>query len=356
MNYVKHFNLFGTEARQITCLELEGVPTSSTEGEVGVLGIDVTSDTLDLYKCTYANNDVYAWEKVVKDIIQTASSNTEINDLDVNNGELKGIKEVNFYGHSTQESGATLSSPKKITLPGNINSINCCGQHTWGFIGSVDYPLIATNNYKDSGYVDLINNKIHYKRFIKKIVLDGTETYTQDGKIKSSWIKASNPEGRYFVNLHYIDGLFTDEDKARIDDGVSIAYDDVMCTIGNEYIYGTFDKSGQFNILQGVTSSGGFFRFQFFAPEFSTLDEVLEQVKKNPITLLIPMIYEVYEEELDCPTFSNMIKKYGKNPFILYVYSYNGGKEYTTNITYKVDVGLSLSNMKDAIISLGGNV
>ena len=357
MNYVKHFNLFGTEARQITCLELEGVPTSSTEGEVGVLGIDVTSDTLDLYKCIYAKNDVYAWEKLIKDVIQTASSVTDIKDVAVDSGELKGIKEVKFYGYTSQVAGATLSSPKAIKYYNPINSVLCCGSAITYFNGRIDYPLFAVNNYKDCGWVDLINDKIHYKRFIKKIVLDGTETYKKGNTTYSSWQKASSPEGRYFVNLHLIDGLFTDEDKARLDGGISIAYDDAKCTIGDKYFSGSFTESGQFNIVQGVSPNGGYFRFQFFAPEFSTLDEVLAQVKKNPITLFIPMIYEVYEDELNCNTFSSLIKRNGKNPFNLYVYNFeNPANKYPTEVTYKTDIGLSLSSIKDAIISLGGNV
>lgn len=280
-------------------------------------------------------------------IYNTASSNTAINDVDIDSSELKGIKEVNFYGFTSQETGATLLSPKTLKYYHNINGIWCCDVRVTNFPGRANHPLLATNNYRDSGWVDLTNDKIHYKRIVKKIVLDGTEG-------TKVWKKSSNREGRYYANLHLIDGLFTDEDLSRINSGISIAYEDGKCTIADNYSDDIVCENGQFNFRQGVTSTG-YFRFEFFSTEVSTLDEVIEAVQKNPITLFIPMIYEVYDEEFDCNTFSNLIKRYGKNPFELYVYNYNHGEIYPTEVTYQLDVGLAIQNLKNAVnVSQGG--
>ena len=62
MNYVKSFNLLGTEVHQLPCIELNGVPTESTEGAVGLLGMDITSESKDIYKCVSAENGMYVWE------------------------------------------------------------------------------------------------------------------------------------------------------------------------------------------------------------------------------------------------------------------------------------------------------
>lgn len=61
MNYVKHFSVLGVDTRQVACIELRGAPTAATEGAVGVLGIDVTSPTRDVYKCVGVNGGVYTW-------------------------------------------------------------------------------------------------------------------------------------------------------------------------------------------------------------------------------------------------------------------------------------------------------
>lgn len=62
MHYVKHFNFNGVNTKQIACIELQGVPNTATEGAVGVLGIDMTSPTKDVYKCVAVNGSLYTWE------------------------------------------------------------------------------------------------------------------------------------------------------------------------------------------------------------------------------------------------------------------------------------------------------
>ena len=72
MNFVESFNLLGVDAKQISCLCLNGAPTTSTEGAVGMLGMDITSETYDLYKCVAADGGVYTWER-----IENAQNNSE---------------------------------------------------------------------------------------------------------------------------------------------------------------------------------------------------------------------------------------------------------------------------------------
>ena len=62
MNYVKHFSINGIDTKQVACIELNGRPNAATEGAVGVLGIDVTSPTHDVYKCVAVNGSIYSWE------------------------------------------------------------------------------------------------------------------------------------------------------------------------------------------------------------------------------------------------------------------------------------------------------
>ena len=62
MHYVKHFNINGVDTRQTACIELNGKPNAATEGSVGVLGIDITSPTHEVYKCVAVKGSIYTWE------------------------------------------------------------------------------------------------------------------------------------------------------------------------------------------------------------------------------------------------------------------------------------------------------
>ena len=62
MHFVKLFSINGIDTKQVACIELQGVPNAATEGAVGVLGMDMTSPTHDIYKCVAKNGSVYTWE------------------------------------------------------------------------------------------------------------------------------------------------------------------------------------------------------------------------------------------------------------------------------------------------------
>lgn len=62
MNYVKNFNFYGVEAKEIPCITGEGAPTETTEGAVGCLYMNANGN---LYKCTSADGGVFVWEETV---------------------------------------------------------------------------------------------------------------------------------------------------------------------------------------------------------------------------------------------------------------------------------------------------
>lgn len=62
MHYVKQFDINGVATKQVACIELQGAPNAATEGAVGVLGMDMTSLTHDVYRCVAVNGSVYTWE------------------------------------------------------------------------------------------------------------------------------------------------------------------------------------------------------------------------------------------------------------------------------------------------------
>ena len=70
MNFVHFLNLFGTEAQQIPVIILHNAPTTSTEGAVGCLAMNVDSPDYGLYKCVEVNNGVYVWREIVGSITE----------------------------------------------------------------------------------------------------------------------------------------------------------------------------------------------------------------------------------------------------------------------------------------------
>ena len=75
MSFVKGFNMFGTDAIQISCITGNGSPTTSTVGAVGMLYMDTSSSDGDLWKCIEVNDNVYKWVRLInEDLLNTQDS------------------------------------------------------------------------------------------------------------------------------------------------------------------------------------------------------------------------------------------------------------------------------------------
>lgn len=82
MHYVKQFKINGVDTKQVACIELKGKPNTATEGAVGLLGIDTSSPTHEVYKCVAVNGSIYTWELLssgVSTIATTMSGEGEDN-------------------------------------------------------------------------------------------------------------------------------------------------------------------------------------------------------------------------------------------------------------------------------------
>lgn len=80
MKYVKHFDILGVDTAQIPCIELQGAPNAATVGAVGLLGMDMTSEGHEIYKCVAVNGSVYTWECLAKGKDGTCVNKAEIID------------------------------------------------------------------------------------------------------------------------------------------------------------------------------------------------------------------------------------------------------------------------------------
>ena len=89
-NYVSAFDLFGIEARQVTCDCANGAPTSSTPGKIGMLYMNINNG--DVYKCISSGNGTTTWSLLVasEDSIKNAINNALT--IAKESGEFKGEK------------------------------------------------------------------------------------------------------------------------------------------------------------------------------------------------------------------------------------------------------------------------
>lgn len=115
MNYVKHLNLFGVEAKEIPNITGEGAPTTTTEGAVGCLYMDTL--TGEMYKCVAVSNGIYTWTYVEK-LIDKHGNNI-----------LPPDAESGYYNPSSAMTPMTSAShvrtPKPIPVVGGKRLYGC---------------------------------------------------------------------------------------------------------------------------------------------------------------------------------------------------------------------------------------
>ena len=97
MNFVKSFNMFGTDAMQIPCIAGTGAPTTSTDGAVGMLYMDTSSSDGELWKCTGVNGAQYMWTKLINEDLLNSKNNDYKVIQDVVELPTEGIREDIIY-------------------------------------------------------------------------------------------------------------------------------------------------------------------------------------------------------------------------------------------------------------------
>lgn len=143
MHYVKQFNINGVDTKQVACIELQGVPNAATEGAVGVLGMDMTSLTHDVYRCVAVNGSVYTWELLSAGMSILSSTITG------EGGETKVFPYSTLRIPSSyliKKGDLILDSEGYLYQISTIDSDSCnttyCGTHIGGIAsGDKDYKL-----------------------------------------------------------------------------------------------------------------------------------------------------------------------------------------------------------------------
>lgn len=113
MNYVKSFNFFGVDAKEIPCITGEGIPTVATEGDIGCFYMD--SLTGDVYKCVSKTDGACVWKINVENAVtkELALLNDEVLQKEFINSIQNGMA----YGGSVGSSLAVGSHATRAVFP-----------------------------------------------------------------------------------------------------------------------------------------------------------------------------------------------------------------------------------------------
>ena len=214
MHFVKQFNINGVDTKQVACIELHGKPNAATEGAVGVLGIDISSPTHEVYKCVAVHGTIYTWELFSAGMSIMSSTDT---------GEGALTKSFAYTsllvpdGYLIKRGDLILDKEGYLYRVTAIGSAYCeteyCGTHIGGMAsGDRDYYLTIW----EDGRLRLVTESGAVVSEVDYLVPD-VETIHRDfntGKISAVGVKTVN-DGllRFFVGTQVDYDALTDEQK-----------------------------------------------------------------------------------------------------------------------------------------------
>lgn len=184
MKYVKHFSINGIDTKQVACIELNGRPNTATEGAVGLLGVDITSPTHEVYKCVAVNGSIYTWELLSAGMSVISAKIT---------GEGGASKSFPYSAllipdnYLIKMGDLIIDSEGYLYQISSIENESCtatyCGTHIGGIAsGDKDYSLVVTD-----GKLQLVTESGNVISNIDYLVPDGITTARDaaTGKVKT---------------------------------------------------------------------------------------------------------------------------------------------------------------------------
>ena len=219
MNYVKHFNVLGVDAAQIPCIELQGIPTTATEGAVGLLGMNVLSVDHEVYICTEVKGTCYTWIPLKGDggiSITKAEVNTagELV-ITLSNGNTLNAGVVAGSGCFVNGQAADIhfDSDPQIQINERVKK---SGDTISGVL-SVDGQLVLPNSPTTPDEASVVDSYVVRETANKPVtgltVVDGSETLVDKiegdtvasgNELKHAYFKAIKSTGRNLFNPNTI--------------------------------------------------------------------------------------------------------------------------------------------------------
>ena len=216
MNYVKYFTINGVNTKQVACIELSGPPNAATEGAVGVLGMDMTSPTHEVYRCVAVNGSVYTWELLSAGMSVISATITG------EGGETKAFpyEKLRIPSNYIVKSGdLILDSEGYLYQITSISSDECtacyCGTHIGGIAsGDKDCTLVIRD-----GKLQLVTESGNILSSLDYIISD-EDTITRNTKTGVASVRGvktiNDTSLRLFVGTTDEYNALTDEQKQNL--------------------------------------------------------------------------------------------------------------------------------------------
>ena len=183
MNYVKHFSINGIDTTQVACIELNGKPNAATVGAVGVLGMDMTSPTREVYKCVAVNGSIYTWELLSAGMSIISAKITGEGGASMSFPYSTLLAPTNYL---IKMGDLILDSEGYLYQISEIGNESCsatyCGTHIGGIpSGDKDYSLVVVD-----GKLQLVTESGNIISSIDYLVPDDASTIKDsEGKIRA---------------------------------------------------------------------------------------------------------------------------------------------------------------------------
>lgn len=283
MHYVKHFDINGVDTKQVACIELPSKPNAATEGSVGLLGIDMSSPTHDVYKCVAVNGSIYTWELLSSglSIMSASISGQGAKSYEYPYANLRTPSEyVVKVGDLILDSGGFLYQID--ALGATSVSASYCGTQVVAY-GMSAYQLAVEQGFE--GTVDEWLESMRGKPGVTPHVgsngnwwIGNTDTGEGAGHIESGTYVGTGSEGAGFTitsslypKLIVVQGSYS---YSNITYGTCYAAETCIWVSPNvnasyiETISGLCEINGN-TFLVSVTSSGGVYRTTFTPESFN---------------------------------------------------------------------------------------
>ena len=213
MHYVKQFNINGVDTKQVACIELPSAPNAATEGAVGLLAMDMSSFTHDVYKCVALNGSIYTWE-----LLSSGMSILSAN-ITGEGGKNKSFPYTNITrpkNYLIKRGDLIIDSEGYIYQVIEIDANACATEYTGTHLGGAS---VADKDYRlniNYDKLQLVTDNGSVLSQVDMVVADGTtigyEPISQDHRVIGVY-STNNVLVRFFVGTQAQYDALTENQK-----------------------------------------------------------------------------------------------------------------------------------------------
>ena len=219
MAFVKGFNINGINTIQTACIELQAPPSTATEGAVGLLAIDMSSESKDVYKCVAVKGAIYTWQLL-------SSGMSILNSKETGNGSATATFIYSALrmtaSYVVKVGDLILDSKGYLYRITKLNNYNCSAEYCNVYLnrdgvgitsveqkvisdasGTINRITIKLTDGNESSF-DVKNGQTAYELAVAK-GYEGTEEEWLENLGYNSWLKGMAVTQEIYDSLPYAD-------------------------------------------------------------------------------------------------------------------------------------------------------